>query len=106
MATCPHCTKKIPAHTITFALCPIWITCPECNTRLVGDGFIKAQGVLILPVTIAFALFVVRFLHSDMERLTVLLLGATIIVLVNVFLTVRFGKYERRNRDAQEEKRN
>lgn len=94
MNQCPRCSEKIPASTILLAPCPIWISCPKCRTALVAGTFIKVQGVAIVIVTAAFTLFVLRHFASWTDRVLWLLAGTVVIVAVNTFITLRWGRYQ------------
>jgi len=63
---------------------------------LIADTFIRVQGVIIVIVTAAFTLFVMRHFASWRDRILWLVVGVAAIVAVNTFITLRWGSYKRR----------
>ena len=100
MATCPHCNTRVSLRTITFALCPIWIVCPACATKLVGGWFIKTQGVIIIVVVATFTVLVMRSFPAWRDRILWLAAGVFVISLVNTVATLLWGRYELRQSRA------
>lgn len=94
MSRCPHCSQPIPFRTVLFSPYPVWISCPSCRAKLVGDCFIKIQGFVIVPILgimlgIAAALTRRPFLH----QIALVVVGGVIIGLLNVIATIRWGRY-------------
>ena len=98
MSQCPHCSEKIPARTILLAPCPIWISCPKCRAPLIAGTLIMVQGIVIVAVAAAFALWVLRHFAAWRDRVLWLLAGVVVIGTVNTFITLRWGSYRDRKK--------
>ena len=100
MAACPKCSNKIKFTTVLFALCPIWITCPACATRLAGNLLVEMQALAILIIAfLGGAGFVSLWetLHFSTPAATLILAcGVLFVVLPNVYIALRYGNYQER----------
>jgi len=106
MATCPSCGEQITFKSFAWSVLPVWITCPSCKTRVVGNRLVQvlaiAQSALATLIALAAAVWVPFLLFasgrevSDAIEIT-LLFGtfATIFLiwLAGAFLARRFGRY-------------
>ncbi len=109
MCRCPSCETKIRFRTIFFALRPVWLRCPACGARLVGNRFVKAQGVVVLGIAVAAGipagLWVVGDLSSlpgrSLAALGVIVAVATAVAVPMTVLTMRRGGYEEREQDLR-----
>lgn len=100
MAACPKCKSKIRFHTILFALCPIWITCPTCTSKLAGNIVLEVQAFAVLVISFVGGAGLVsaweRF-HLSLTTATLLLVGSVLaLVLPNVYLTLKYGEFRER----------
>ena len=98
MLTCPSCTQKIEFRTIAFAAFPVWLTCPHCGTKLRGGALIKAQGFCFIPLFVAAP--VIFIMTSDLPRLQKifgLVLVVAFVSITNILVTLRWGRYFRRD---------
>jgi hypothetical protein len=100
MNSCPHCKQPIRARTILLSPCPVWITCPECRTKLVGNWLIKIQGVIVTVVSAFLGIAVVRAESPLSQKITFVIVAALMIGLLNVFITLRWGRYQLRASSA------
>jgi len=101
MLTCPSCTKKIGFRTIAFATFPVWLRCPHCKSKLRGNAFIKAQGFFIIPILVAVpAIFILFSDFSRLQNALALFLVVFLVSIPNIFATLRWGRYFRRDDDA------
>lgn len=97
MAACPRCKSKIRFHTVLFALCPVWITCPSCNTKLTGNILLEVQAFAIVILGLigggGLASAWERF-HFSLPTALLITFGSVFsIVLPNVYITLRYGKF-------------
>ena len=77
-----------------FALCPVWISCPSCRAKLVGDRFIKVQGFVVVPIlAIALAVAVVVTRRPILLQIGLMVIGGFIVALPNVVATLKWGRY-------------
>lgn len=89
---CPHCGTRITFVQIGFAWFPVWLKCKGCGESLIGDRFIKAQGIV-------FVLFMVGWgicLWFSLNSLLVVSLLVALLILFGVtmtILTLKFGSY-------------
>jgi hypothetical protein len=94
MSPCPHCGQPIPFRTVLFAAYPVWISCPSCHAKLVGDRFIKIQGFVIIPaLAIILGLAVALARRPFLYQIALVIIGGLIIALPNVIATLRWGRY-------------
>jgi hypothetical protein len=96
MNTCPHCKQPIRFGTIMFGICPVWVICPECHTKLVGNWLIKSQGLLVTFVSALLGIAVVRAEAPTAQKISFVIVAAVMIGLPNVFVTLRWGRYQLR----------
>ena len=96
MNTCPHCKQPIRASTLMFSLCPVWITCSQCHTRLVGNWLMKIQSIVVAVMGVLFTLAVLRAESPLSHKITFLMVALLMISLPNVFITVKWGRYHLR----------
>jgi hypothetical protein len=91
---CPHCNKPIPFRTIVFAVYPVWISCPSCRAKLVGDRFIKIQGFIVIPILAILLAVAVNFTGCPLlHQLELVVIGGFIVALPNVVATLKWGQY-------------
>jgi len=97
MNTCPHCQRPILARTILFSAYPVWITCPGCHTKLIGNRLIKTQGILV-PIVSALVAIPIAFAELPfIYRIGLGIVAGTVIGLPNVFVTLKWGHYDLRH---------
>jgi len=97
MAACPRCKSKIRFHTVLFALCPIWITCPSCKTRLTGNILLEVQAFVIIILGLVGGGALVsawQKFHFSLPAGALIMFGSVFsIVLPNVYITLKYGKF-------------
>ena len=94
---CPNCNCDIRWHQIAFASYPVWITCKNCETKLVGNTFIKLQAVFVLLLAGAVFFGVLLASWSLPIKYLALFVGLSFVVGFNVWLTLFKGDYRVRN---------
>lgn len=100
MTRCPECYKRIPFRTIFFALCPVWITCPHCKTKLAGDKFIVIQGFVLVIIALCTAIAALKLVSSTTAYFLVMAPIVLLMAAVATFITQVKGKYRRRGGKA------
>ena len=94
MILCPHCKQPIPFRTILFAPYPVWISCPNCRTKLVGDRFIKIQGFVVVPIlAIMLGVAIVLTRQPLLYELGMVIVGSFVVAIPCVAATLRWGRY-------------
>lgn len=104
MNTCPNCSHRIGYRAVARSLLPLWVTCPNCKTRLVGNRFVQgltvAQSLLILAAAIipwiVYLELTIKYLDiSDSPLAPFLTMVALLLIawLTGIFLVLRFGRY-------------
>src|SRR6267142_3170013 len=101
MSPCPNCNRPIPFRTVLFAAYPVWLSCPGCGAKLVGDRFIKIQGFVIVPLMLSSSALLVVLTHRPfLYRLALVPIAALIIAFPNVMATLMWGRYLLRRKRA------
>lgn len=90
---CPNCNKKITWQQIAFATFPFWITCNQCGVSLEGNLFIKVQAILVVLLSVCFGLIVFLIEGTLLFRIIIFWIGILLIVIPNVWLTLKNGEY-------------
>jgi hypothetical protein len=81
-----------------FAIYGVWISCPNCRAKLVGDRFIKIQGFVVIPIlVIMFCAAVMLKPRPVSQQIALAILGTLIIAVPNVVATLRWGRYQLRH---------
>ena len=93
MAACPNCQSQITPGVILRSPLPVWITCPKCGAKLVGDRLVKLQGLMAVPIGILVAWFSFRFATPEIHPLLVLVLFATLAIGAMTYITLKWGSY-------------
>ena len=100
MAACPKCKSKIRFHTILFALCPIWIKCPSCSTKLTGNILVEIQAFTIFIISLVGGAALVSVWEKfdlSLPAGTLLLVGSVLsLVVPNVYVTLKYGDFRER----------
>lgn len=101
MASCPVCSTRISFWAMLFAFCPVWVTCPNCRSRLVGDLFVGTVAIVagLVGLICGYAtVYAVRAyglsFESTVAALPVLMVA---LVLPNVFVALRWGRFSVRD---------
>ena len=94
---CPECDSKLNWYNIAFAINPVLIKCPSCKKKLVGSLLIKCQLVFAL----LFGGFIGGWLAAtdslNLVGFAYALIGIALFVILNTFVTLRYGRYLVRN---------
>ena len=99
--TCPQCERPIPFRTILVATCPIWITCPSCSAKLVGNRLVKIQALVLVPLIALLGGITVALTQWSWElKLVLILFGGLALGVPNVFVALKWGRYAARRRPA------
>ena len=90
MARCPRCATQIGLATIAFAAYPVWISCPSCRAALVGNRFVKIQGIVVVISAGAIALLVVWAARAELLSGQSLAAGAldAVVAIPNIFTRI------------------
>lgn len=102
MATCPNCHQKISPGTILRSPFPVWITCPECGAKLVGNRLVKLQGVLVIPLTALIVWLALAFGAIVAHPLLALLILVALFIAGMTYVTLRWGSYRTRSLGEQQ----
>lgn len=100
-AECPRCCRKVTFWDVATALYPVWLKCKGCGAKLIGNRFVKAQGIVI-PI-IAAGVGGAVALRSEWDEISYILVAVGMLFICSmVFATVRHGRYflRRPRRDA------
>ena len=108
---CPACKERIRFKAIFFALNPVWIRCPACGAKLIGNGFVKAQGVAVYAIVVAAAVPACLWVFQSFEPWTARILGCLVVALAlgvaigapMTLLTLKRGGYVERSSSPQQE---
>jgi hypothetical protein len=77
-----------------FAVYPVWISCPNCRAKLVGDRFIKIQGFVVVPILVIMLCAAVMLKPRPVPHQLVLAILCTLILAVpSVLATLKWGRY-------------
>ena len=90
---CPHCNGDIRWFHIAKASKPVSLVCSSCDTKLIGDSFIKNQSYFVYTLSFILPLFVILIDTSALIRVVMFILGILLIVVPNVYLTISKGRY-------------
>jgi hypothetical protein len=90
---CPHCKSKISWLSIASALCPVWIKCKVCNSKLIGSNLIKIQSVFVTLLSILLGVLIGMLDTKIDMKVLYFILGVSIISIPNLWLTIVKGKY-------------
>jgi len=94
---CPQCERPIPFRTILVATCPVWISCPRCRTKLVGNRLVKLQGFVVVPVLALIGGVAVALTGWPWQtKLAVILIAGLALGVPNVLVTLKWGRYATR----------
>jgi len=93
MAVCPGCKQRIPFYAVLLAAYPIWIECPNCKAKLVGNRLVKIQGAIAPVLAVAAVVAIVLSRLSLQHRIGLASLCAVALALLNVFITLKWGQY-------------
>jgi hypothetical protein len=94
---CPNCNNKITWKDIAFALFPVLIECKSCKEKLVGSSLIKLQAIEVLILGILACSQIPAYAKDIKDLIIFCLISGTVIAAPNVYVTLRFGKYLKRN---------
>ena len=102
VAACPNCNHRIAFRQIAFAPFPLFLSCEQCNAKLIGGAFVRIQAVTITtaPLIVAAISLLLSWPTSNQDCLLVgigTLLFAFVFALVNVPATVYWGGYKLRD---------
>jgi hypothetical protein len=76
----------------------VWLTCPSCHAKLVGDALVVTQGVLVCVVAVIVTVaFVSRARHETVitQALLAILVQLPWVAL-NVWVTKKWARYRER----------
>ncbi|MCH7606103.1 MAG: hypothetical protein IH962_03005 [Chloroflexi bacterium] len=106
MNTCGNCGERIPFKSLVRTIVPIWVTCRNCHTKLVGNPYVQVQAltqavlasmILLVPVTwVLMSYFLSRPRTFTADAAEALLTAAGILAaiwLAGILLIWRFGRY-------------
>jgi uncharacterized protein YbaR (Trm112 family) len=93
MAVCPDCRQRIPFRTVLLAAYPIWIACPSCKAKLVGNRLIKIQGAIAPVLAVIVVVAIMSTPLSLQQQMGLAFPGAAAFALLNVFITLKWGRY-------------
>ena len=100
MAACPKCKNKIRFHTVLFALCPVWIKCPSCSTRLTGNILVEIQAFFVFMISLVGGAVLVSVWEKfdlSLPGRSLLFAGAVFsLVIPNVYVTLKYGDFRER----------
>ncbi|MEM9828167.1 MAG: hypothetical protein AAF958_16365 [Planctomycetota bacterium] len=102
-AACPVCQQTISWQQIAFSSFPVFITCRQCSTRLVGRRFVVVQAIVLISVPILVVGLMPLLVFVPAWKLTVYQTIVTAVVLasalacLNVPITRIWGRYRVRD---------
>lgn len=87
---------------IALAACPIWLSCPSCGTRLVGNRLVKLQAAVVVCAAAALGLLINLAMRAQVlssgASICVAVVAVGVIAVPNVVITHRYGEYVEQRR--------